>query len=183
MEIENELETLRKEEERLKREQRRNAQQELRQTLIELDIVAQRREHLRLRAAEIAERERVEKRRMDREARRHARITEAECRSREEMAIEDELSAKYRLYLWEQHRIQCELKEMAAAEAEQTKIDRFWGIPTYLRWLKEEEARRKREYDLKVANLREICIHVRVTRPFADEVGKFRERDTNKIIR
>ena len=136
----------------------------------------------KMRELEKLEEERLLKRSQDKATAGALRLEMIRRKNVEDMTKEDIRSMKMKLYNWEQACIQRDRLGMEAEERKQTKIDRFWGIPTEIRRLKEEAERRRMEMKRQVDLMREVCIQIRVTRPFSWEYGKFRERDTNKII-
>lgn len=174
---------LRREKNRREKARREKERQELLAAADLVDIVKERNDIIKKRHADLAEEERLRKRREDRTENRKRKVAAMEKKNREEMLVEDFRSHRHEFYMWEQQRLRCEREGMLAAEKEQTRVDSFWGIPTEIRRLKEEERRRRREFEARVKLMREVCIQVGVTRPFTWEHGEFRDRVTNKIIK
>jgi len=152
-------------------------------SVTELEMLQARQAKLKRRAAAIAEEERLQQRANEKAAIAALRQEMIRRRNAQDMYLEDIRSHKLRFYNWEQDRIRCELAEMKMAEREQTLIDKFWGIPTYILREKEEAERRRLEWQLQVDSMREMCLQVKIMRPFDWEVGKFRDKFTNEILK
>ena len=127
-------------------------------------------------AIEQAESDRLDRRLEDRLRRRTAKQEKEECKERELMDTEDARSVAYQFLMWEQEKEKSETCGMQLAEAEQWKRgDRFWGIILY----EIEQTRlaelRQAQWEQRVSDLREMCLNVKITRPYKDEKGVFRD--------
>lgn len=127
-------------------------------------------------AIEQAEADRLDRRLEDRLRRRAEKIQTEEAKERTLMGVEDIRSVAY-LFLMREREIEGnELRRMELAERDQwAKGDRFWGIVLY-----EIEQVRLAElkqalWEQRVADLREMCLNVKITRPYRDEKGVFRD--------
>jgi hypothetical protein len=141
-----------------------------------------RNEKARQREAEQAEEDRLIARAEARQARKRARIAAAEASERALMEIEDKHSWQHRYYLHECSEIARELVDMYGEEMAQTRIDRFWGIPTAVRDAKNVKMTENREWQAAVDSLRAMCMEVKVLRPYKAEIGKYRDRYSGKPI-
>jgi hypothetical protein len=92
------------------------------------------------------------------------------------MVLEDERSKKHEFYVWERSLEAGERKRMQLAEDDQlSKGDRFWGIINHEIYMTRLEEMKKAAWESRVDDLREMCLNVKITRPFADEKGVFRD--------
>ena len=137
---------------------------------------------LRDREAEQREEDRILERRRQRELRREARLAREEAAARDMMALEDQRSWQMRYDEKERVIIERELANMRCAEAQQTVIDSFWGIPTHIRDMKNKESQQRQQWRGRVDELRHMCVEVGIIKPFSWEKGKYRDRVTGKII-
>ena len=127
-------------------------------------------------AIDQAESDRIDRRLEDRLRRRAAKQEREEGKERGLMEIEDVRSVAYQYLLWEKNMERNELYRMQEAENNQwAKGDRFWGIILY----EIEEMRlaelRQAKWEHRVEDLREMCLNVKITRPYQDEKGVFRD--------
>ena len=62
-----------------------------------------------------------------------------------------------------------EFEGMRRAEIAQTRIDAFWGIPTYQAARAAEEAERQRKYNEKVQKMHGLCLKAGIVAPSEEE--------------
>jgi hypothetical protein len=132
--------------------------------------------------AEQAEEDRLAARAAAKEKRRQARFAAEEKRQRELMCTEDRRSFRMRYFEYERHAREREMHEMALEEEKQTRIDRFWGIPTAIRNAKNLQMQGERDWRGAVDELRALCMQVKVLRPYPSEYGHYRDKFTGKKI-
>ena len=127
-------------------------------------------------AIEQAEADRVDRRLEDRLRRRAAKLEREEAKETSLMELEDARSVAYQFLIWERNMEKNELMRMKEAENQQWKKgDRFWGLILYeIEQTRLAELRQMR-WEQRVQDLREMCLNVKITRPFHDEKGVFRD--------
>ena len=117
--------------------------EEMLDTISDFDDVKRKKERLKQRLRELKEEERIQKRLQDKAAMAAYRVELIRRQNNDFMKLEDARSHKFRLYEQECERMMRERYWMQQCEVEQTLVDRFWGIPTEVRRLKEREERRR----------------------------------------
>ena len=122
-------------------------------------------EYHRQREAERLEELRLEQRAADRLIRRAARIAALEAAERKLMEPEDELSHQMRVDRNNAIIIAKEFEGMRRAESAQTRIDRFWGIPTHQAKLKYEQDVIDAAYRNEVIKYHDICVNSEIIKP------------------
>ena len=142
-----------------------------------------RQEKNRLRVAEQAEEDRLIARALARKERRAARIASMEANERDLMEAEDKHSWQHRYFLHECDEIAREMQDMYREELAQTRIDRFWGIPTAIRNAKNVKMSENREWYAQIDELRKMSMEVKILRPYKSEIGKYRDRYSGKPLR
>jgi len=166
----------------LKTKQKVNLEEML-DTISDFDDVKRKKERLKQRLRELKEEERIQKRLQDKAAMAAYRVELIRRQNNDFMKLEDARSHKFRLYEQECERMMRERYWMQQCEVEQTLVDRFWGIPTEVRRLKEREERRRWEMRQRVDQMRAVCMQIRILKPYSWEQGKYRDKFTNQIIR
>mmetsp|Transcript_6180 Transcript_6180/g.9319 ORF Transcript_6180/g.9319 Transcript_6180/m.9319 type:complete len:639 (+) Transcript_6180:56-1972(+) len=134
-----------------------------------------RKEKQRLREAEQAEEDRLIARKEARDARRAARLAREEAKARKDMCGEDRRSWRMRYYEHECREIERERQDMSAEEEMQTKIDKFWGVPTAIRDAKNAMNRKQQKLQAASDELRRLSMQVKILRPYKSEHGQFRD--------
>lgn len=125
---------------------------------------------------EQAEADRLDRRLEEKLRRKVAKQQRQEQYENSMVVLEDERSKKHEFYVKERALEAGELRRMQMAEVDQfSKGDRFWGIINHDIYMTRLEEMRKAAWENRVDNLREMCLNVKVTRPFADEKGVFRD--------
>jgi hypothetical protein len=127
-------------------------------------------------AIEQVESDRLDRRLEDRLRRRATKLENEEAKERGYMEVEDNRSVAYQYLMWERNLERNELLRMQAAECDQwERGDRFWGIILHeIEQTRLKELRQKK-WEHRVEDLREMCLNVKITRPFQDEKGVFRD--------
>lgn len=127
-------------------------------------------------AIEQAEADRVDRRLEERLRRRAAKQEKEESKEMTLMYFEDSRSVAYQFLIWERSMEKMELERMRNAEDEQwSRGDRFWGIILHeIEQMRLEELRQA-QWNRRVEELREMCLNVKITRPFRDEKGVFKD--------
>ena len=151
-----------REEERLRRKEHERFITEMNLYVDKRMTELRRKDVLRQREAERREEDRLARRVADRIERRDARICRQEARERIIMTWEDEFSEAFRKDEIEKAKMLAQQVGMTRAELEQTKIDKFWGIPTEIhrRWLLAEK--RRLEFEGKVEVMRMYALKVKL---------------------
>ena len=123
------------------------------------------------------------RRKEEREKRRLEKERYGEYRNRVSMCGEDRRSFRMRYFDKEVAEIKRELEEMRIEEEKQTRIDKFWGIPTAIRNAKNNMMKEQANWNESVDEYRKMCMQVRVLRPYSYEVGMYRDKFTGKKIK
>ena len=92
------------------------------------------------------------------------------------MEFEDARSKAHEFWVWERALEAGELERMRMEEdSHYNKNDRFFGlINEEIKLTRLEEIRQAR-WQKKVDDMREMCLNVKVTRPYQDEKGIFKD--------
>lgn len=129
------------------------------------------------------EEDRLMRRKEEKEKRKLEKERYTESRNRVAMCSEDRRSFRLRYFNQEQEEIQRELELMRIEEEKQTRIDRFWGIPTAIRNAKNNLMKEQADWNEAVDEFRKMCMQVRVLRPYSYEIGMYRDKFTGKKIK